>query len=159
MRYDVTVAPDEDAWGIYVPAIDRATAARNLKEVDTMASDLIEIMTGSKNPELAVHLKLPDDIQAKLNDMQNLRRHAQELRERAIQEQADVIRKLHNSGMTYRDISTVLGLPYQRTRQRLTKCQKPGSCLRAKLHDAVNPCDDWAAGRKTVERMTGIEPA
>jgi hypothetical protein len=33
--------------------------ATNLKEVNDMASDLIEIMTGEKNPELDVRIELP----------------------------------------------------------------------------------------------------
>jgi hypothetical protein len=33
--------------------------ATNLKEVNDMASDLIEIMTGEENPELDVRIELP----------------------------------------------------------------------------------------------------
>ena len=55
MKYTVITTPDGSAWGIKVPQVERVTMAANLKEVDAIATDLIEIMTGEKHPELDVH--------------------------------------------------------------------------------------------------------
>jgi hypothetical protein len=59
MTYKVIVIPDENAWEVKVPQVGRVTMATNLKEVNDMASDLIEIMTGEENPELDVRIELP----------------------------------------------------------------------------------------------------
>jgi 1,6-anhydro-N-acetylmuramate kinase len=117
MSYEVIVTPDEDMWEVSVPAVNRVTMARNLREVDMMASDLIEIMTEEKNPQLDVRIELPDSVQSKLDAMNNYRHQAHELEEQATREQAEAIRSLHESGMPYRDIGTALGISYQRAHQ------------------------------------------
>lgn len=43
MIYDVEIKPDEGYWFIKVPSINRVTQAKNLKEVDDMAKDLITL--------------------------------------------------------------------------------------------------------------------
>ncbi|WEV72756.1 hypothetical protein [Bifidobacterium sp. ESL0790] len=50
-NYRITVEPDGQYWFIRIPALDEIgfTQARTLDEVDTMAHDLIEIVTGNHN--------------------------------------------------------------------------------------------------------------
>ena len=55
MKYKVIATPDENAWEVKVPQVERVTMAANLAKVNaTMASDLIAIMTGEKHPKLDV---------------------------------------------------------------------------------------------------------
>ena len=117
MKYDVIVTPDENAWEVTVPQVDRVTMATSLKEVDAMATDLIEIMTGVKAPELDVRIELPEDVQSRVDASRRLRRQAKELEEQAILEQSHAVRALHDSGITYRDIGVTLGISYQRAHQ------------------------------------------
>ena len=117
MKYKVIAAPDENAWEVKVPQVERVTMAANLKEVNAMASDLIEIMTGEQHPELDVHIELPKDVQSRLDAVRELRMQAGELEERAAREQSHAVRELHEAGITYRDIGITLGISYQRAHQ------------------------------------------
>ncbi len=45
--YHAHVERDGQFWLIHVPEVDRWTQARNLGEVETMARDLVAVMTGS----------------------------------------------------------------------------------------------------------------
>ena len=54
MTYEVTAEPDGRFWLIRVPAIGRVTQARNVKEIESMAAELIELATGETKPALAV---------------------------------------------------------------------------------------------------------
>jgi hypothetical protein len=42
-------------WLIHVPEIDRHTQARHLREIDTMARDLVAVMTGRGRPGRGQH--------------------------------------------------------------------------------------------------------
>ena len=55
MKYKLITIPDENAWEVKVPQVDRVTMVANLAKVNAMASDLIEIMTGEKHPKLDVY--------------------------------------------------------------------------------------------------------
>ena len=56
VMYEVTAELDGRMWLVRVPAIDRVTQARNVGEIQTMASDLIEIMTGEASPEMQIRV-------------------------------------------------------------------------------------------------------
>ena len=75
MIYDVEIKPDEGYWFIKVPSINRVTQAKNLKEVDDMAKDLITIMTGEQNPEITVKMQLPQTV----SDAIQLRKKTEDL--------------------------------------------------------------------------------
>ena len=66
--YTVNVTRDEDMWMVDVPAIKRVTQALNLKEVDTIARDLITIMTSEppENIALDMQVNLPASEQRQL---------------------------------------------------------------------------------------------
>lgn len=58
-RDTARVTRDGRFWLIYVPEIDRHTQARHLREIDTMARDLVAVMT-DETPEsidLDVHVE------------------------------------------------------------------------------------------------------
>lgn len=68
MIYRVDVTPCEGYWNVRVPGISRSTQARTLDEIDVMARDLIEIMTGEKNAALDVVMTLPGGADKYLHD-------------------------------------------------------------------------------------------
>lgn len=113
MIYDVEIKPDEDYWFIKVPSINRVTQAKNLKEVDDMAKDLITIMTGEQNPEITVKMQLPQTV----SDAIQLRKKTEALENKTRIKQREAVRTLHGMGFTFRDIGKTMGISYQRAHQ------------------------------------------
>ena len=119
MSYEVHVTRDEDAWMVDVPTIHRVTQALNLQQVDTMARDLIHIMTG-KEPstiQLNVHVQLPDGVGEVVADAKRQRKLAEDSLRRAASESREAAQRLHGMGITLRDIGTTLDISYQRAHQ------------------------------------------
>jgi len=54
VMYEVEAELDGRFWLVRVPAIDRSTQARTIREVPEMAKDLITIMTSEEDPTLKV---------------------------------------------------------------------------------------------------------
>ncbi|KFI51711.1 hypothetical protein [Bifidobacterium biavatii] len=117
--YKVNVTRDEDAWMVEVPAIHRVTQALNLKEVDTMAKDLINIMTEEPvdTLQLDVHVQLPETVEAHMAESKRQRELADESSRKAAAESRLAAKTLHGMGVTLRDIGTMLGISYQRAHQ------------------------------------------
>lgn len=113
MIYHVEIKPDEGYWCVKVPAINRATQAKNLKEVDLMAKDLISIMTGEENPEITVEMQLPESVSEAIR----LRRETELLENQARAKQREAVSVLHDMGFTFRDIGKTMGISYQRAHQ------------------------------------------
>ena len=113
MMYDVEIKPDEGYWFIKVPSINRVTQAKNLKEVDDMAKDLITIMTGEQNPEITVKMQLPQTV----SDAIQLRKKTEALENKTRIKQREAVRILHGMGFTFRDIGKTMGISYQRAHQ------------------------------------------
>ena len=55
--YEVTATHDDGYWQVSVPTIDRVTQARTVDEIEPMAKELIEIMTGDDDPELTIAVR------------------------------------------------------------------------------------------------------
>ena len=62
--YTAIVSAAEDAWMVEVPEINRVTQALSLRHVDTMAKDLIHIMTDTQLEDIEIHIAWPEDIAA-----------------------------------------------------------------------------------------------
>ena len=67
--YHAEVDRDGKAWRVRVPEVARTTQARTLREVESMARDLIAIMDNipADSFDLDVALTLPADVQAELD--------------------------------------------------------------------------------------------
>lgn len=111
--YDVEATPDGRYWCVDVPDVGRVTMATSLKEVDAMAKDLIEIMTGEENPAIVVHLHVPDEVAESLR----LKKEAEEAERKARDKQREAAVSLHSKGMPFREIGALLGISYQRAHQ------------------------------------------
>ena len=116
MKYHVQATPEGKYWAITIPEINRSTMATSIHNIDDMATDLIDIMTGEKNPEYTVEfLGLPEEVQASLQ----AKHEAQLAHERAQKTQHAAIVRLQTMGLSLRDIGRILGLSYQRVHQVL----------------------------------------
>lgn len=125
--YTARVRRDGRFWLIHVPEVDRSTQARHLREVEDMARDLIALMDDIPEDsfDLDVQTELPEDIAQELGI-------AVKLRERAARDQHDAAAhvraaaaKLHDQGLTYRDIGQALGVSHQRAKQLVDGARTP----------------------------------
>jgi hypothetical protein len=117
--YVVDVRRGGKYWTVSAPGVDRVTQARHLREVDTMARDLISIMTGAEADSfgLDVRIELPGDARSHLEFAGRFREEAKVAQSRAADEVRTAARALRDSGMPLRDIGTVLGVSHQRADQ------------------------------------------
>ncbi|MGI8879569.1 MAG: HicB family toxin-antitoxin system [Jatrophihabitans sp.] len=117
--YRIDVTRDGRFWLIHVPAINRWTQARNLRELDAMARDLIAIMEDVPADSFStdVHLVLPESVQRRIDHTSELRRQEAAARSEAALEARAVAKELADTGMPLRDVGEVLGVSYQRAHQ------------------------------------------
>lgn len=118
-QYEVTVRRDGRFWYVDIPALEGATQARNLGEVDEMAKDYISSVTDIPvaGLEVAVVIELPADVQAHLAAASALRDEEAHARSRAAEESRAAARALKSRGLTVREIGTALGISHQRAQQ------------------------------------------
>lgn len=118
-RYDVTVRRDGRFWYIDIPALDGATQARTLTEVDEMAKDYIALATGTPADriEVAVTIELSADVRAHLAAASALREEEAHARSRAAEESRAAARALKSQGLTVREVGAALGISHQRAQQ------------------------------------------
>ncbi|CAN5386248.1 hypothetical protein BH10ACT6_BH10ACT6_11610 [soil metagenome] len=117
--YEVTAELDGRFWHVVVPAIDRVTQARNVGEIEAMAKDLIEIMTGEA-ADVHIRLVLPEPIQQTLDQAAALRETEAESRQAAAQATRQAARMLRDQHLTLSDVGAVLGVSHQRAQQLIS---------------------------------------
>lgn len=119
--YRVAVERGEKYWLLHVDpsGIDRWTQARTLREVDTMARDLIALMRDV--PEDSFDLDVDISVPDRARDLAVQAIHAQveanllgELATELLRQSAV---ELHRDGISMRDIGVVFGLSHQRVHQ------------------------------------------
>jgi formylmethanofuran dehydrogenase subunit E-like metal-binding protein len=120
MIYEVTAELEGRLWYIEVPALDRATQARNVGEIEFMAKDLITIFTEESSPEVHVTLVLPDSVQEALDRAAVLRETEAESRQAAAQATRQAARMLREQHLTLSDVGAVLGVSHQRAQQLIS---------------------------------------
>ncbi|MFJ9387721.1 hypothetical protein ACIRON_02800 [Nocardioides sp. NPDC101246] len=117
--YEVLADRDEQYWRVRVPAVDRVTSARHVREIETMARDLIAIMEDVEPDsfEIDMRIELPADVRAHLDAAARLREEATRANAEAAQEARAAARGLVDAGMPLRDAGAVLGVSHQRVAQ------------------------------------------
>ena len=114
--YKVEATPDGKAWCLEVPEVNRVTMASSIKEIDAMAKDLISIMTGERNPAIAVEYRLPEEVSEALRT----KAEAERIEAEAQSQQRRAVIRLHADGMPFREIGQLLGISHQRAHQLAT---------------------------------------
>ncbi len=100
-------------WIVSVPEIGQATQARSIDELNIMTRDLIDVVNGDKTPQIAYTYDLPPEVAEAVE----LKRQAAELEARAMATQGVAAKKLHELGVSLRDIGRLLGISHQRAHQ------------------------------------------
>jgi hypothetical protein len=118
-RYTAHVVRDGRFWLISIPEIERSTQARHLREIDTMARDLVVVMTGeaSEDIDLNISVETPVEVKAHLALAAKFREEARIAQAEAAAELRRAARELKASGMPLRDIGAILDVSYQRAHQ------------------------------------------
>ncbi|WEV58668.1 hypothetical protein OZX67_07675 [Bifidobacterium sp. ESL0728] len=115
-NYSVTIEAGEKYWILTIPGVG-VTQARTLSEVDAMARDYIEIMTGDQNFAMTKEMKFPEEVEAHLEAMKRYREQSKEANTLAAQESRKAAKGLRQVGLTLRQIGQALGISYQRASQ------------------------------------------
>lgn len=117
--YEVTVRRDGKFWYVEIPALDGATQARNLSEIDEMARDYIAEVAEvpADSFDLHVQIELPEAVQYWLGTADALRETEAAARAAAAEASRAAARKLQDSGLTLREIGMVLDVSHQRAQQ------------------------------------------
>jgi DNA-directed RNA polymerase specialized sigma subunit len=117
-KYTAEVERDGKFWMIRVPEIGRATQARHVREIETMARDLIAIIVDvpADSFELTVHINLPKAVEDHLKAAEAYREQAAEANRRA-SEEARVAAKILAAEMPLREVGAVLDVSHQRVHQ------------------------------------------
>ena len=111
---------------LYVPEVDRWTQARNLREIETMARDLIAVMEGVPTDSFNLHVDLitPEPVAAHLARSREFAEQAATARAAAAAESRAAARELHDVGVPLRDIGELLHVSYQRAHQLVTEAKR-----------------------------------
>jgi predicted RNase H-like HicB family nuclease len=112
-HYEANVRQGENHWIVTVPKIGAVTQARTINELNTMTKDLIEITTDDKDFDISFDYDLPSEVAEAVE----LKRQAVELEARAMATQIIAAKKLHELGVSLRDIGKLLGISHQRAHQ------------------------------------------
>lgn len=119
--YTAEVERDGRFWLVWVPEIERVTQARNLREVEPMARDLVAMMleVAPDSFELAIRIKLPGDATEHLQAAERLREESARANSAAAEEARAAAQALADAGLPLRDIGIALGVSHQRAHQLL----------------------------------------
>ena len=117
--YRADVERDGRFWHIHVPEISRSTQARHLREIEPMARDLIAVMEDvpSDSFHVEMHVTLPAEVDQELQRSAELRADAARSQHEAAALTRSAARRLHNDGLTLREIGKLLDVSHQRAHQ------------------------------------------
>jgi hypothetical protein len=121
--YHVKVERDEKHWMLHVPEIGRVTQARNLREVEPMARDLIAVMDDipPDSFDLEIDIIPPASVAAHLQKSKELSEQAAAIRSSAAAESRKAALELHRDGVPLRDVGALLGVSFQRAHQLVSE--------------------------------------
>ena len=114
--YQVIVRPGEKYWILEIPGIG-FTQARTTAEIESMARDLITVMTQDADFALTVETKLPQSVQEHLDEARRLRKEEAECRSNAARETRAAAQELHGMGLALQQRGDILGVSRQRAHQ------------------------------------------
>jgi len=119
MKYHAKAEQDGRFWLVHVPEIDQYTQARNLREVEPVARDLVAVMreVAPDSFNLEVSVELPAETRARWERSKQLHAEAAALQARAAEEAQQAAQALAASGLTLREIGLALGVSFQRAGQ------------------------------------------
>lgn len=117
--YTAHATRDGRFWLVHVPEVERYTQARSVDEIETMARDLVVVMTGADPADVTVDVtvELPESVRDKLDRVEQARSTELTARAEAAAELRSAALELKRTGMSVRELGRVLHVSYQRASQ------------------------------------------
>jgi hypothetical protein len=107
-------------WTITVPELDAVTQARNVREIEEMATGLVAALLDLEETDVTVNvtIELPKAVADQWNTAAALISQAEADEKRAAVLRRSAIRELLSmNNMSQTDVAAILGLSYQRVQQ------------------------------------------
>ncbi|MCV7050311.1 hypothetical protein H7H82_06800 [Mycobacterium heidelbergense] len=123
-EYKAIVTRSDPGWSIYVPEVDRHTYAAHLREIESMARDLVQVMTDLPLEDITVAVQLPPDLADAIAAMRNARDGLTAAETAARTAQQTAAAALRKVGAPLRDIALTLGVSHQRVHQVLEEADE-----------------------------------
>lgn len=123
-EYKAIVTRSDPGWSIYVPEVDRHTYAAHLREIESMARDLVQVMTDLPLEDITVAAQLPPDLAEAIAAMRSTRDGLTAAETAARTAQQTAAAALRNAGAPLRDIALALGVSHQRVHQVLEEADE-----------------------------------
>lgn len=118
--YKATATREGRWWIVTVSELDAVTQARNVAEIDVMARGLVAALLDVEEDSVNVdvELRLPEGLQADLDESRRLRAEAAAAASRAADSSRGLVHALIQvEHMTQSDAAAVLGISQQRVQQ------------------------------------------
>ncbi|MDN5917206.1 MAG: hypothetical protein L0I76_19235 [Pseudonocardia sp.] len=117
--YSAHATRDGGFWLVHVPEVERYTQARSVNEIETMARDLVAVMTRGDPTgiDIDVTVELPESVRHKLDRVDQARSAELTARAEAAAELRSAALELKRTGMSVRELGRVLHVSYQRASQ------------------------------------------
>lgn len=117
--FNATARREGKWWVIEIPELGQTTQARNVAEIQEMATDLAAIIRNVDPSEVqvTVSIQAPELPEDSWREAREKTQRAQELAKEAAVASRVVVTSLRSSGYTMRDIAAILGLSHQRVSQ------------------------------------------
>lgn len=117
---EATAVREGKWWIITVPELDAVTQARNVREIDEMATGLVVALLDLEEDDVTVNvtIELPEAVADQWNTAAALISQAEADEKRAAALRRSAIRELLSmDNMSQTDAAAILGLSYQRVQQ------------------------------------------
>lgn len=124
--YDVTTWREEGWWVIDIAALDLATQARRLDQVEAIARDAVAtwLDVGPDSFDVRISPQFGEELTKRLAVLLAERVRAEQAQARATAEARQLAMSLHNEGLKVRDIGHMLGVSYQRAQQLIQESRR-----------------------------------
>jgi predicted RNase H-like HicB family nuclease len=130
-EYTATAQRVENGW--WMVQCDQHPGAlsqvRRLDQAPAEHREAIAFVTGEpvEQVQVTVTPRLDAGVEEELAQVRQLADTAAQTANRAAGQRAALARRLHNDGLTVRDIGQILGVSYQRASQLITGSKRPGT--------------------------------
>jgi len=118
--FEATAVREGKWWIITVPELDAVTQARNVREIDEMATGLVVALLDLEEDDVTVNvtIEVPEAVADQWNTAAALISQAEVDEKRAAALRRSAIRELLSmDNMSQTDAAAILGLSYQRVQQ------------------------------------------
>lgn len=126
--YHVTTWREEGWWVVDIPALDLATQARWLDQVEAIARDAVAawVDISPDSFDVTISPQFGEELTKRLAALRAERERAEQIQARATAQARQLAMSLHEEGLKVRDIGHLLGVSYQQAQQLILESRRSG---------------------------------